>query len=210
MEKNPKKLDNKKSARFDSAKQAKAKPATKETKGKEKMVTEVKAKARFIKVAPRKVRLVIRQLPGLNTEAALNSLKFVHKKAVGPVTKLINSAIANAENNFQLDKKDLYIKKIIANDGPVLKRWKPRAYGRSAPIRKRTSHIELILGVRPGAKKKAVSKKETKKETKPEEVKVIKPEEVKKEAAKIPGKGPEEKGKDKKGFFKKFFRRKAV
>jgi len=180
------------------------KPAAKPAKG-GTVVTEVKAAAKFIRISPRKVRLVINQLSGLEAETALDRLNFVNKSAVRPIVKLIKSAVANAENNFQLDKKDLYIKKIVANDGPILKRWKPRAHGRATAIRKRTSHIDLILGVRPGAKKKAV----TKKEVKPEEVKVVKPEEIKKEAAKSAGKGPEEKGKGEKGFFKGMFRRKT-
>lgn len=179
-------------------------------KSKSKVVTEVKAKARFIRIAPRKVRLVISQLPGLEVERALNYLRFVKKAAVLPVTKLLLSAIANAENNFKLDKKDLYIKKIIANDGPVLKRWQPRASGRATPIRKRTSHIELILGVKAGAKPKTTVKKEVGKEAKAEEVKIVKPQEVKKEALKIGGKSQkEEKGQRRKGFFRGIFQRKT-
>jgi large subunit ribosomal protein L22 len=174
-----------------------------------KVVTEVKASARFIHVAPRKVRLVIDELKGLEAVKALDYLKFVNKAAVRPVTKLINSAVANAENNFQLDKKDLYIKTITVNGGPVLKRWRPRAHGRSAPIRKRTSHIELILGVKAGAKLKAVNQKEAKKPEKSEEVKIVKPEEVKKERPKTLSKGPQEKGKTDKGFFRGIFQRKT-
>ena len=185
------------------------KPRSKEDKAGRKMVTEVKAKARFIRISPKKARLVTNQLSGLGAEQSLDYLRFINKAAVRPITKLVDSAIANAENNFQLDKKDLYIKKIFVNDGPVLKRWHPRAHGRSAPIRKRTSHIELTLGVRPGAKLKAKPKKEgEKKEVKPEEVKVVKPEEVKK-SAKVSSKGPEEKGQGKAGFLKNIFRRKT-
>jgi len=204
MEKDSKKISAKPAeVKSDKAKKA-VKPSPKSARD-DKLVTEVKASARFIRISPRKVRLVTNQLSGLEAEAALDQLNFINKSAVRPIVKLIKSAIANAENNFQLDKKDLYIKKIVANDGPILKRWKPRAHGRATSIRKRTSHIDLILGVKPGAKKKAV----TKKEVKPEEVKVVKPEEVKKEAAKSVGKGPEEKGKSEKGFLKGIFRRKT-
>jgi large subunit ribosomal protein L22 len=169
-------------------------------------ISEVTANARFIRVAPRKVRLVIDQLRGLEAEKALDYLKFVNKAATKPVTKLINSAVANADNNFQIEKKDLYIKKIIANDGPVLKRWSPRAHGRATMIRKKTSHIELILGVRPGAKQKIV-----KKEDKKDDVKIVKPQDIKKEAIKTPGQNLENHsgGKEGKGFLKGMFQRKT-
>ncbi len=198
MEKDTKKLD---------SKSEKAKVVTKKNKTGSKTVTEVKAAARFIRVAPRKVRLVIRQLVGLEVVKALDYLRFVNKSAVKPVTKLLQSAIANAENNFQLDKNDLYIKKIIANDGPVLKRWRPRARGRSAPIQKRTSHIEVILGVRPGAKKGKVVKKEN--GVISQEVKIVKPDEIKKSGPKVSSKGPAEKGKGSKGFLRGMFQRKT-
>lgn len=204
MKKDNKKLDQKLTKAKPEKKAESSK--TKVSKGKKSLVKVVKAKARFIRVTPRKVRLVVSQLKGLTAEEALDYLKFVNKAAVRPITKLINSAVANAENNFQLDKKDLYIRKITANDGPIVKRWKPRAYGRSAMIRKRTSHIELILGVKAGATQKVVKKKDIKK---PEEIKVIKPEEVKKEAIKTTSKGPEEKGKGKKGFLRGIFQRKT-
>ncbi len=146
---------------------------------KKKAITEVSAKARFIRISPRKVRLVIEALRGKSADGALDYLRFVRKAAVEPVTKLINSAIANAQNNVGLEKKDFYIKKIIANDGPVLKRWRPRAYGRSAPILKRTSHIELILGLKPGVKPTTVQKKtiveQKGKEEKNQAVKIVTP-----------------------------------
>jgi len=208
MAKDTKKLESAKTA---GQPKPKAEVAKKPKAGKEtaKLISEVKAKANYIRVAPRKVRLVVVQLKGLEAEKALGYLKFVNRAATRPVIKLLNSAIANAENNFKLDKKDLYIKQIIVNDGPVLKRFRPRAHGRSAAIRKRTSHVELILGVRPGAKQKAAVKKEAPKKDSAEEVKVVRPEEVKKEALKISGKGSEEKGKEKKGFIKGIFQRKT-
>lgn len=196
------KLDDKKT-------KAKAEKSVKKTdkpaKSQVKVVSEVKAKARFIKIAPRKTRLVINQLRGLSADQAISQLQFITKAAVKPVRKLVNSAIANAENNFGLDKKDLYIKKIIANDGPTLKRWQPRAYGRSTMINKRTSHIEVVLGVKEGAKQKVVVKKESK----PEDIKIVSPDEVKKEGPKNQGNGPEEKGQDGKGFLKGVFQRKT-
>lgn len=172
-----------------------------------KMVNEVKASARFIRVAPRKVRLVIDQVRGLDAQKAVDSLQFLNKAATGPVVKLLNSAIANAENNFQIDKKDLFVKKIVADDGPTLKRYQPRAFGRSTMIRKRTSHINLILGVKQGAKLKAAPKKVENKE----EVKLLNPDEVKKESSKNIDKssGTGEGSKSIKGFGKGVFQRKT-
>ncbi len=126
-----------------------------------KQVSEVGARANFVRVTPRKVRLVIDQIRGLAIADALNVLRFTHKAAMSPVTKLLNSAIANATNNFEIEKNRLFIKKITADDGPTIKRQQPRAFGRSAMIRKRTSHINLILGVAPANEpvKKATTKK---------------------------------------------------
>ena len=204
MAKKDKKLDNNKAA---VGKKFQAKANKSQPKKEKKEITEVKARARFVRVAPRKTRLVTSQVVNLPVEKALNYLRFYNKAAVRPVVKLINSAIANAQNNYSLDRKDLYIKKIITNDGPFLKRWRPRAHGRATMIRKKTSHIDLILGVKAGAQKGKKVVKDIK-EIK-EEIKVIRPEEIKKEAPKFRGKGPEEKGKSSKGFFKGMFQRKT-
>lgn len=211
------KKDNQKLKKDVKPKEDKAKPVV--NKEEKKTVSEVTAKARYVRISPKKVRLVINQLRGKSAIEVLDHLRFVNKRAVGPVTKLIKSAIANAENNFSLDKNDLYIKEIIANDGPILRRWKPRAYGRSTPIRKRSSHIELVLGLKSGPKK--VVKKEEKVITKPQaasqkakspeakEVKVVSPDEVKRAAPTITGKGPEDKGQKHSGILKKIFSRKT-
>lgn len=106
---------------------------------------EIKAKARFIRISPRKVRLIIDLIRGMNVREALTQLKFLRKDAVLPVRKLIESAIANAEHNFKLKKENLYIKKITADEDPTLHRWQPRARGRATPIRKRTCHLTVIL-----------------------------------------------------------------
>ncbi|MFA6215028.1 MAG: 50S ribosomal protein L22 [Patescibacteria group bacterium] len=178
----------------------------KSDKEKTKEVTEIKASANYLRLSAKKTRLVIERVKGLEAEKALDYLRFVNKGSVLPITKLIKSAIANAENNFTLDKKDLYVKSFVANTGPVLKRWRPRAHGRAGAIRKQTAHLELILGVRPGAKKGKI----TKSESKEEEVKVVKPNEVKKEALKNNSrKGPDGQNKDQKGFMKGMFQRKT-
>jgi len=103
------------------------------------------AKLRHLRQSPRKVRLVADMIRGLDVLAANDQLKFVDKRATKPILKLINSAIANAEHNDKLTKENLFIKEIRVDEGPTLKRWRPRAFGRAGAIRKRTSHISLIL-----------------------------------------------------------------
>ncbi|MBI2459305.1 MAG: 50S ribosomal protein L22 [Parcubacteria group bacterium] len=107
---------------------------------------EVKAKAKFIRMSPTKIRLVTNLIKKMPVAEALNQLRFINKLASGPVAKLIKSAIANAEHNFELAKDNLFIKELTVDQGPTLKRSMPRAHGRATPIRKKTSHINLILG----------------------------------------------------------------
>jgi large subunit ribosomal protein L22 len=106
---------------------------------------EVRASAKHIKMSAKKIRLVIDVVRGLGVNEATDQLKFINKWAAKPVAKLIHSAVANAENNFELDKNNLYIKEIKADEGQTLHRWMPKAHGRATPIRKRTSHIHLML-----------------------------------------------------------------
>ncbi len=106
---------------------------------------EVKAKARYIRMSPRKVRLVINVVRGMNVKEAQTQLQFMNKAAAEPVLKLLNSAIANAEHNCDLNQDALRIKTIAADGGPTLGRWRARAFGRAAPIRKRTTHISIVL-----------------------------------------------------------------
>jgi len=107
---------------------------------------DIKASAKFIRTSPRKTRLVVDVIRGMQVEKALDQLKFVNKKATLPVSKLVKSAIANAENNYDLSKDNLFVKEVRVDEGPTLKRWMPRAHGRATTIRKRTSHIILVLG----------------------------------------------------------------
>ena len=106
---------------------------------------EVKAQLNFLRMGPRKVRLVTNLLKKKTIGQALEQLKFLPRASSRPVAKLIQAAAANAENNWQLKKDNLLIKNIIVNSGPTLPRWRPRAFGRATPIRKRSSHIILIL-----------------------------------------------------------------
>jgi len=106
---------------------------------------DVNAKARYIRMSPRKVRLVVDLIRGMTVGEARSQLKFMKKAAAEPVLKLLNSAVANAQHNFNMDTKELYIKQIKADGGPVLGRWRARAFGRAAPIRKRTTHITIVV-----------------------------------------------------------------
>jgi large subunit ribosomal protein L22 len=132
---------------------------------------QVKAKARFIHMSPKKVRLVLDVIKGMNVEEAKNQLKFIPKQACQPILKLLNSAIANAKENYNLEKENLYIKEIRADQGPTLKRWMPRARGQAMPIRKRSSHISIVLDQ--GEKSKKIEKKKKEKIEKPQEIKGI-------------------------------------
>ncbi len=106
---------------------------------------EVKAKIKFLRMSPTKIRLVANLIKKLPVDKALDQLQFINKLAARPVAKLLKSAIANAEHNFELDKANLFIKELTVNEGPTLKRWMPKAHGRATPIRKKTSHVNLVL-----------------------------------------------------------------
>ena len=109
-------------------------------------IQEVKAFARYIHVSPRKLRLVADLIRRNPVDVALEQLRFSSKNAALPLTKIINSAVANATHNFDLKKEDLFVKALTIDGGPVFKRYAPRAQGRAFVERKRTSHINLILG----------------------------------------------------------------
>ena len=111
---------------------------------------EVQAKAKWVRTSPSKVRLVARTLRDLPVSEALVACSFMPKAAARDVAKVIRSAQANAENNFNLVKDDLVIKEIRVEPGPMLKRGQPRAMGRLFSIFKRTSHITAIVEDRPG------------------------------------------------------------
>jgi len=105
----------------------------------------VTAKLRHLRITPRKVRLVADLIRGKRAEEAQNILNFTIKKAAFPLLKLLRSALANAKNSFQLDESNLYISKILVNEGPKYKRWRARARGSANLIQKKTSHITIIL-----------------------------------------------------------------
>jgi len=106
---------------------------------------EVKAKLRYLRQSSRKVRLVADLIKGKSVKNAELQLRFLSKKSAGFLQKLLRSAVASAKNNFQLDKEGLFVKEIKVDQGPTLKRHRPRARGRATAIKKRTSHISLVL-----------------------------------------------------------------
>lgn len=117
---------------------------------------ESTAIARFVRQSPRKVRLVADLVRNLPIAAALDQLRVSRKAARVPLAKLLNSAVANAGNKG-LDKTALFIKQIMVDGGPVLKRGRARAFGRSAPIYHRTCHISVVLAERGGVAAKAAA-----------------------------------------------------
>jgi large subunit ribosomal protein L22 len=106
---------------------------------------EVKAVARYVRMSPYKVRRVLNQIRGRTYADALILLEFMPYAACEPVRKVLRSAVANAEHNNGLDPRNLVISKAYADQGPTLKRYRPRAQGRAYPIRKRTCHITIAV-----------------------------------------------------------------
>jgi large subunit ribosomal protein L22 len=118
------------------------------------------ARARYVRMSPMKVRRVVDLVRGMPVGQAASVLQFAQMKAAQPVAKLVASAVANAENNFDLDASKLVISTITVDEGPTMKRFQPRAQGRAYRIRKRTSHIYVEVtevaqtqGGRPRAKR---------------------------------------------------------
>jgi large subunit ribosomal protein L22 len=109
---------------------------------------EVAATARDIRVSPRKLRLILSRLPGLSVDQALALLRYMPSPHAVPVSKVVRSAAANAENNFDMDVDDLYVKHATADEGRTMKRIRPRSRGRVSPLLKRSSHVTIILDER--------------------------------------------------------------
>jgi large subunit ribosomal protein L22 len=106
---------------------------------------EVKAVYKYARMSPQKVREVAREIQGLPVGAALSILSYTPKKAATLIGKTLQSAIANAEHNYQIDGESLIVKTAVADSGPTLKRIMPRARGSAAPIKKRMCHITVIV-----------------------------------------------------------------
>ncbi|MCP3922207.1 MAG: 50S ribosomal protein L22 [Desulfobacterales bacterium] len=106
---------------------------------------EVKAVAKHVRISPQKVRKIVGAIKGKPVEFSLNTLKFMPQKAAGLVEKVMRSAVANADNNNELDVDTLIVKNVIVDQGPTLKRFRARARGRGARILKKSSHITVVL-----------------------------------------------------------------
>ena len=111
---------------------------------------EVSATSKYIRMSPRKVRLVVDAIRGKPVQQALAQLRFMPQAAAGPVYRALHSAVANAENNYALAADELYVRRISADKGPTLKRGRPKARGRYGPILKRSSHITVVVGEKEG------------------------------------------------------------
>ena len=106
---------------------------------------EARAIAKYVRISPLKVGFICNEIRGKQVDEALSILKFTPKKGARILEEVLTSAIANAENNFNLDRDNLYVKEAYANDGPQMKRWRPKARGMAYPIIKRSSHIGVVV-----------------------------------------------------------------
>jgi len=151
-----KKAEGKASKKAPAKKAAEKKETAKKAKGKKEPAKKaapkapvappvVRASARYVRIAPRKARLIADQVRGLHIEKARALLQFSPRGAAEDIHKLIDSAAANAENNHDLVGDEMKVSSITVDEGPTLKRFRPRAMGRATPIHKRTSHIAVAL-----------------------------------------------------------------
>ncbi len=108
-------------------------------------MNEIKAKLGYLRISPRKVRLVTDLVKGMPAETAIKQLSFANKRSAPALIKLLKSAISNAKNNLHLDPQNLYVKEFRVDEAPTFKRFMPRARGSASTIRKRRSHVLLIL-----------------------------------------------------------------
>ena len=111
----------------------------------EKMTTDVSSTAKFVRVSPRKARIVLDLVRGKSVEQARNILAFSDRAIAETVLKVLNSAVANAVNNHNMNESQLFVKTAVADEGPTLKRIRPRAKGSASRILKRTSHIRIAV-----------------------------------------------------------------
>ena len=106
---------------------------------------EIRAVSKYVRMSPSKIRRVLRQIQGKTYSEALLLLEFMPYASCAPIIKVLRSATANARNNFGLDEKDLIVKSAFADQGPTMKRFRPRAQGRAYRILKLTSHITIVM-----------------------------------------------------------------
>ena len=166
-----------------------------------------KVQLNYLRMAPRKVRLVTDLIKGLSVNDAQAQLLLNPKRASQPILKLLQSAINNATNNKKMDEKKLFIKEIKVDQAPMLKRWLPRAMGRATPIQKKSSHITLVLAEseKPKVSKFKIQKQEKIKKPKGKKLKEKKEKEEKEKEQEL-----KVEPKESRGFMRKMFRRKSI
>lgn len=168
---------------------------------------KVTARLNYLRISPRKVRAVVDVVKKMEPREAALQLKFIPNRASQPLIKLIRSALANAENNFSLDTNNIKIAEFKVDGGPAFKRFRPGSRGRVSPLRKRTSHITLVLE---GQRTKKVSDKQGKKKIEPVKVPMEAVPDAKHREARQ-GFDLKQKIRDKGlGFVRKIFQRKSV
>lgn len=179
---------------------------------------EITAQLKNLRISTRKVRLAANLLRGLTVSQAEKQLKFLVKRSALPLEKLLKSAVANAENGAHLAKENLYISKVLVDQGRTMKRWRARARGQAAEILKRTSHIKLVLSeIAPNrqTKKKKIARTDIQRVDKNKEISLEKKEKEgrKEKTSKKTYVKPEDKKAPKQknvGGLKKVFRRKSI
>ncbi|MEK7114678.1 MAG: 50S ribosomal protein L22 [Patescibacteria group bacterium] len=174
------------------------------------MKTQI-ARLKYLHIAPRKARLVASSLRGLSVNEAEAQLLMSPKRAGEPIIKLLRSAVANAKHNSQLNADNLFIKEIRVDQGPMLKRFLPRAMGRATPLQKKSSHIILVLAESEKLKAPRFKIIKPEKISKKEKIEKIKKETKETDTEKTSSQKESSKGQSKKpGFMKKMFRRKSI
>lgn len=111
-------------------------------------MTDIKAQLNGLRIAPRKMRALVDLVKSKDVDGAIDQLRFYVRRGSPALVKLIESAVANAENNFKLKREALFIKDFAVDEGVKLKRFRPKGFGRAAPIEKKTSRVRLVLGAR--------------------------------------------------------------
>ena len=162
-------------------------------------MAQITAQLNYLRISPRKVRAVAELLKGLDVDLAEAQLRYLVRRPAKALLKLLNSAASSAKHNLGLDKNYLYIKEIIVNEGMKLKRYKPKGFGLSMPIQRKTSHIKIVLDEISGEKRKKkeaflakfpkIEEKKEEKKIESREIKVEKKQKAEKEIEKVSRKG---------------------
>ncbi len=171
----------------------------------------ITAKTKYIRIAPRKVRLVADMIRGQRVKEAKSLLHFTVNRSALPISKLLNSAVVSAKNNLNWNEENLLIEKITVDEGPKLKRWMPRARGSASPIQKKTSHITIVLEEVEKTDRSMKKKKEKIDSAKVDSLKEVK-EGVSSDEKKRPSRADKSEmvGKARSDVKSKIFRRKAI